>query len=928
MEKIKKMVSGVVLTAMLIAPVITAVAIPEEARAEGEVLISVVPSVETVAPGDPFTVDIVIDPNGNEIAGIQTNFEYDDPSLVQANSVTFSSVVDYPSLWSDNCDGFGTWCYPGIDNDAGIIGSWIMASPKDGVFPSAAFTLLTINLTARADVSGTSHLRLPDPDHGTSTNDLIILDSSYSPLPYSVTNSSITIAAPDETSPTITGVTSTTSNSAYKAGDTVDIDVVFDEPVNVSGTPQLELETGDIDYTDGSGTETLIFTYTVQEGDNSPDLDYTSNGALTLKELKDETIKDAAGNDADLTLPNPGEAGSLGANKDIVIDTTLPTIKNYTLNGEEKSVAFNPDLAEVKIEINASEEVDWTSIKIENVDDSGIYKIWQPGADCDGSSQCVKIWDGSLSGGTLVDGEYKIKVNIKDAAGNVFDNGNDNYLIPHIITVDTIAPTVELLNIPSSPINQTAIDITVGGEDVTHYKYKLDEGEYGEETSVEISIQLSDLLEDEHTIYVIGRDAAGNWQEEATTYIWTIDTTPPVITLLGDNPVNLYVGNTYDDAGATALDDVDGDITSDIITVNPVDTATAGTYTITYNVSDTAGNSAKEVIRTVNISEVPAPAGGGGIVYNYSAAIDQHSLEKTVGVLTKEKIIVKNTGSGRLNPGTLTMTLSPEYLALNLADPVWKSYNSDTGIAVWETPALDYAKEYLLEIELLPFKAGEDIITSLVYHTINTEVSASAAETIKPAVEEETPLDTVPKEESQETDAPASETIGEGETAGTTGAAGESSGAESSPESEERADTSSSIEAASTSSFTETEEGRVAGESSDDAEEENPPSPLLQRENEAEEKINEENLPGPPVSGTGEDLLQRGNELEEDGKVKGEKTGEEILTEEEDKEGEDKNIKEIVQGFISGYWWLGALVIILGSLGYYYLGGKRKSKES
>lgn len=438
MEKIKKMVSGAVLTAMLIAPVITAVAIPQEAEAQEPVLIYVVPKkdgeiIDKVAPGESFTVDIVIDPNGNEIAGIQTNFEYDDPSLVQANSVTFSSVVDYPSLWSDNCDGFGTWCYPGIDNDAGIIGSWIMASPKDGVFPSAAFTLLTINLTARADVSGTSHLRLPDPDHGTSTNDLIILDSSYSPLPYSVTNSSITIAAPDETSPTITGVTSTTSNSAYKAGDTVDIDVVFDEPVNVSGTPQLELETGDIDYTDGSGTDTLTFTYTVQEGDNSPDLDYTSNSALALN---GGTIKDAAGNDADLTLPNPGEAGSLGANKDIVIDTTLPAIENYTLNGEKESVVFNPDLGEVEIEINASEEVDWTFIKIEDVDDSGIYKIWQPGADCDGSSQCVKIWDGSLSGGTLVDGEYKIKVKMVDMAENVFDD----YLTPYTITVNTVPP--------------------------------------------------------------------------------------------------------------------------------------------------------------------------------------------------------------------------------------------------------------------------------------------------------------------------------------------------------------------------------------------------------------------------------------------------------------------------------------------------------
>ena len=83
------------------------------------------------------------------------------------------------------------------------------------------------------------------------------------------------------------------------------------------------------------------------------------------------------------------------------------------------------------------------------------------------------------------------------------------------------------------------------------------------------------------------------------------DTTPPIITLVGPATIDLTVGDTYIDEGATALDDIDGDITSDIITVNPVDTSTEGTYTVTYNVSDTAGNPAQEVTRTVNITVAP-----------------------------------------------------------------------------------------------------------------------------------------------------------------------------------------------------------------------------------------------------------------------------------------------------------------------------------
>ena len=79
----------------------------------------------------------------------------------------------------------------------------------------------------------------------------------------------------------------------------------------------------------------------------------------------------------------------------------------------------------------------------------------------------------------------------------------------------------------------------------------------------------------------------------------TADTTPPVITLVGDDPVNITVGSTYTDAGATATDDVDGDITANIVTVNNVDATTIGQYTVTYNVSDAAGNAATEVTRTV-----------------------------------------------------------------------------------------------------------------------------------------------------------------------------------------------------------------------------------------------------------------------------------------------------------------------------------------
>ncbi|MCK5059928.1 MAG: DUF5011 domain-containing protein, partial [Candidatus Pacebacteria bacterium] len=99
------------------------------------------------------------------------------------------------------------------------------------------------------------------------------------------------------------------------------------------------------------------------------------------------------------------------------------------------------------------------------------------------------------------------------------------------------------------------------------------------------------------------------------------DTTPPTITLIGEAQVTITEGETYVDLGATATDPVttDGseeptsngagdtgeDITASIITNSTVDTTTPGTYQVTYNVSDAAGNNATEVVRNVTIEATP-----------------------------------------------------------------------------------------------------------------------------------------------------------------------------------------------------------------------------------------------------------------------------------------------------------------------------------
>ncbi len=79
------------------------------------------------------------------------------------------------------------------------------------------------------------------------------------------------------------------------------------------------------------------------------------------------------------------------------------------------------------------------------------------------------------------------------------------------------------------------------------------------------------------------------------------DTTAPVITITGNNPETIAQNATYTDAGATASDDTDGTLT--VTTTGIVNTATPGSYTITYTATDAAGNVAT-ASRTVNVIDI------------------------------------------------------------------------------------------------------------------------------------------------------------------------------------------------------------------------------------------------------------------------------------------------------------------------------------
>jgi hypothetical protein len=129
------------------------------------------------------------------------------------------------------------------------------------------------------------------------------------------------------TAPAVVNVTSTHAGGAFGAGEAFILQAQFSEAVTVSGSPELTLNTGTPNgvaaYSGGSGSSILEFSYTAAAPDESADLDYTAVNAL---DLNGGTIIDTATGlvNAILTLAAPGTPGSLGANRDIVIDTEAP----------------------------------------------------------------------------------------------------------------------------------------------------------------------------------------------------------------------------------------------------------------------------------------------------------------------------------------------------------------------------------------------------------------------------------------------------------------------------------------------------------------------------------------------------------------------------------------------------------------------------
>lgn len=133
------------------------------------------------------------------------------------------------------------------------------------------------------------------------------------------------------------------------------------------------------------------------------------------------------------------------------------------------------------------------------------------------------------------------------------------------------------------------------------------------------------------------------------------DTTAPVVTLTGDADMNIEVGSTFVDPGATVTDNLDTGLSADVAGV--VDTNTLGDYTLTYSATDAAGNTSAPVVRTVHVVAKIVPA------VKFTTTVDGKTVkiawDKVAGA-TEYHVYIKNKASGAITASDSFVTVDQD----------------------------------------------------------------------------------------------------------------------------------------------------------------------------------------------------------------------------------------------------------------------------
>jgi len=210
-----------------------------------------------------------------------------------------------------------------------------------------------------------------------------------------------------------------------------------------------------------------------------------------------------------------------------------------------------------------------------------------PDQDGDGISD---ILDNDNDGDGVVDTEDDFpndETETTDTDGDGVGNNVDEDVLP-VITLNGAATVNHEQGTSYTDAGATATDTVEGTLTVT------------------VSGVVDSTIAGSYILTYTASDSAGNSAVAVSRTVIVSDTTAPVISLTGSSSVAHEQGTPYTDPGVTSSDTVD-DLGMTVVTTGTVDTATAGTYTLTYTATDGAGNVSNVVTRTVTVSDTIAP---------------------------------------------------------------------------------------------------------------------------------------------------------------------------------------------------------------------------------------------------------------------------------------------------------------------------------
>ncbi len=264
---------------------------------------------------------------------------------------------------------------------------------------------------------------------------------------------------------------------------------------------------------------------------------------------------------------------------------------------------------------------------------------------------------------TSVVGSYTLTYSVKDNAAN-----SATTRIRTVIVSDNVAPILTLLGAATTTIQVGTIYLDAGATAADGINGDIS-------TSITATSTLNRFVPGTYTITYFVTDASGINATPVIRTIIVVDSQSPVITLTGSNPQTILVGNPYTELGATATDNVDSGL---IVQSNAssVNTSVVGLYTVTYNVTDTHGNVATQVTRTIQVVDTTRPV----VTLNGSSTIivpvGNTYTELGANVLDNYAIGLLATSTGTVLANTIgsyTITYTATDLSGNAALPVTRT---------------------------------------------------------------------------------------------------------------------------------------------------------------------------------------------------------------------------------------------------------------